>query len=61
MKPLKRMELAKDMSVTDLRSTYFLKEPSMLEDFQKELRYKGLPKYYKAITDETSYNSIVKP
>ena len=39
----------------------FLKDPSMLEAFQKEAADKGLAPYYRAITDESAYNKIVDP
>ena len=42
-------------------ATYYLKNPDMLEDFNKEAHEKGLHKNYKMSTDELSYNKIVKP
>ena len=42
-------------------STYFLKNPSMLKDFETELRKKGLSEYLKVTTDESGYNNIVAP
>lgn len=39
----------------------FLKDPSMLEAFQKEAADKGLAPYYRATTDESAYNKIVDP
>ncbi|MCL2159677.1 MAG: ABC transporter permease [Oscillospiraceae bacterium] len=42
-------------------STYFLKNPSMLKDFEAEIREKGLSEYLKVSTDENGYNSIVGP
>jgi putative ABC transport system permease protein len=41
--------------------TYYLKNPSMLADFDKEVRSKGLPDTYKVSTDEATYNAIVGP
>ena len=41
--------------------TYFLKTPSMLLDFEVEMREKGLSEYLKVSTDEVGYNSIVAP
>lgn len=40
---------------------YYLKDPDMLEDFNKEVKSKGLSDDYKVSTDESTYNSIVKP
>ena len=42
-------------------ATYFLKSPSMLKDFEAEIRGKGLSEYLKVSTDEKGYNSIVAP
>jgi len=42
-------------------STYFLKNPSMLKDFEAEIRGKGLSEYLKVSTDEKGYDSIVAP
>ena len=42
-------------------ATYFLKDPSMLKAFETEMRAKGLSEYLKVGTDETGYNSIVRP
>ena len=42
-------------------STYFLKNPSMLKDFETEIREKGLSEYLKVSTDEKGYNGIVAP
>jgi len=44
-----------------LLSTYYLKDPSLLEDFHKELTGKGLPEYYKVTADEEGYNQVVGP
>ncbi|WP_252238498.1 ABC transporter permease [Clostridium sp. VAP51] len=40
---------------------YFLKNPDMLKDFEKEIRAKGLPNIFNVSTDEASYNKIVGP
>ena len=42
-------------------TTYFLKNPSMIKDFEAEVRAKGLSEFLKAKTDERGYNSIVAP
>ena len=42
-------------------ATYFLKNPSMLKDFETEIRGKGLSEYLKISTDEKGYDSIVAP
>lgn len=44
-----------------MNTTYFLKDPSMLEAFQKEAADKGLAPYYRATIDEEAYNQIVGP
>lgn len=44
-----------------LNSTYYLKDPSMLEAFQKEVANKGLAPYYRVTIDEEGYNNIVGP
>lgn len=44
-----------------LNATYFLKDPGMLEAFQKEAAGKGLAPYYRVTTDEEAYNKIVGP
>ena len=46
------------MSVT---ATYFLKNPSMIADFEAEVREKGLSEFLSVDTDEKGYNSIVGP
>ena len=46
------------MSVT---TTYFLKNPSMVVDFEAEVREKGLSEFLRVETDEKGYNSIVGP
>jgi len=42
-------------------TTYFLKNPSMIKDFEAEVRAKGLSEFLKAETDEKGYNNIVAP
>ena len=42
-------------------ATYFLKEPSLLTEFEAEIREKGLPDTFNVTTDEASYNKIVGP
>ncbi|MFS0783809.1 ABC transporter permease [Bacillus sp. 1P06AnD] len=54
-----KMELGKDMSFVDAK--YYLKDPSMLSAFTKELHQKGLPDYYKVTTDEAGYKQVVGP
>ena len=44
-----------------VNATYFLKDPSMLKDFEAEIRAKGLDDYMAVSTDESSYNKIVRP
>lgn len=40
---------------------YFLKDPSMLKDFEAELRAQGLDEYYLVSTDEAGYEKVVGP
>ncbi|MGL4773382.1 MAG: ABC transporter permease [Clostridium sp.] len=40
---------------------YYLKNPDMLKDFEKEIRAKGLGDTFNVTTDEASYNKIVGP
>mgnify|MGYP003237320362 CR=1 FL=1 len=44
-----------------LNATYFLKDPGMLDAFQRHAAEKGLAPYYRATTDEAAYNKIVGP
>lgn len=46
------------LSVT---TTYFLKNPSMLSNFEAEVRSKGLSEFLTVETDEDGYNKIVGP
>ncbi|WP_195986027.1 FtsX-like permease family protein [Clostridium sp. D33t1_170424_F3] len=47
--------------LVNIRATYYLKDPDQLEAFQKELRDKGMPDYYKVTANENTYNRIVEP
>lgn len=44
-----------------VQAKYYLKNPEMIKDFEKEIRAKGLPDIYTVSTDEYSYNRIVAP
>lgn len=57
------LETAKEISGENIyiQAKYFLKNPNMLKDFEKEIRAKGLSDGYKVNTDEASYNKIVGP
>ena len=44
-----------------ITANYVLKNPDLLENFQKEVIAKGLPDIYSVTTDEASYNRIVAP
>ena len=44
-----------------IKAKYYLKNPDMLKDFEKEMRANGLPEVYNVSTDEASYNKIVGP
>lgn len=52
-----------NFDINDLRvnAEYELKSPDLVEDFEKELREKGLPAVYNVETDEAGYNKIVAP
>lgn len=43
-----------------INTTYFLKDPDLLDEFDKEAHAKGLHKNYKVSTDELTYNKIVE-
>lgn len=45
----------------NVQATYYLKNPDMLLDFEKELQAKGLPEAYTVSTDEASYKKVVGP
>lgn len=55
--------ISKNLDVNDLivNAEYELKSPDLLEQFEKELRAKGLPDVYNVETDEAGYNKIVAP
>ena len=42
-------------------ATYFLKDPSMINDFEREIRAKGLSDFMAVSADEDGYNKIVAP
>lgn len=44
-----------------IEPTYYLKDPTTIKEFEKELQKKGLPDYYFAKTDDSAYNKIVGP
>jgi putative ABC transport system permease protein len=44
-----------------ITATYYLKNPSYLQDFDKELRAKGLADMFDVSIDEDTYNAIVGP
>jgi putative ABC transport system permease protein len=44
-----------------INAKYYLKNPSMLKDFEAELRAKGLDEYYLVSTDEAGYQKVVGP
>lgn len=50
-----------NFSVMQIKAEYELKEPELLEDFEAEVREKGLPDVYNMGTDEEGYNRIVAP
>ena len=46
----------------NINATYYLKSPEMIDDFRNELISKGLQgSLYNVATDESSFNTIVKP
>jgi putative ABC transport system permease protein len=47
--------------VMRIDAKYYLKNPSMLKDFEVELRAKGLDEYYLVSTDEAGYQKVVGP
>ena len=54
--------LGKDFEgVIALTAKYYLKDPSMLKDFDAELRALGLDDFYKVDTDEAGYQKVVGP
>ena len=44
-----------------IEPTYYLKDPTTIKEFEKELQKKGLPDYYFAKADDSAYNKIVGP
>lgn len=48
-------------SMIRLNAKFYLKHPSMLKDFDAELRAKGLSEYYLVSTDEVGYQKVVGP
>lgn len=44
-----------------IEPTYYLKDPTTINKFAKELQEKGLPDYYLVKTDDSAYNKIVGP
>ena len=56
------MELAKDtVKMGFIDAKYILKDPALIGDFEQEVRGKGLSDQYLVFTDETRYNTIVRP
>jgi len=53
------MKMFKEMGNTSVQ--YYLKDPAKLSVYEKELRQKGLSKYYKVSTDEAGYKKVVGP
>jgi putative ABC transport system permease protein len=45
----------------EISATYYLKSPSSLGDFDRELRAKGLDDMFDVKVDEETYNAIVGP
>ncbi len=46
---------------TEVATRYFLKNPSMLDAYEAELREKGLGDFYDVETDEAGYKKVVGP
>lgn len=56
------MDLSESMvKMGFIESEYILKEPSLIDEFEKEVRDKGLSEQYLVSTDEAAYNKIVGP
>jgi len=51
----------KDEAGITMNVKYYLKNPDLLDDFEKEVRAKGLSELFTVSTDINSYDSIVKP
>lgn len=45
----------------NVSAQYFLKDPTLLPAYEKELREKGLADYYTVTTDEVGYKKVVGP
>lgn len=54
-------EIAKGKNLYAANVTYYLKNPDLLDKFNEEAHKKGLEDIYTMMTDEVSYNKIVKP
>jgi putative ABC transport system permease protein len=48
-------------NIMGITAKYYLKNPSMLKDFEAELRAQGLDEYYLVSTDEAGYQKVVGP
>lgn len=44
-----------------IHATFYLKDPSMISDFDAQVRAKGLPDLFDVNTDAASYDQVVKP
>lgn len=53
--------VAKGKNIFSINATFYLKNPDMLDAFNKEAHSKGLHDIYDMSTDSISYNQIVKP
>jgi len=47
-------------SINGIEAIYFLKQPEMLENFEDELRSKGLPDNYFVISEEPSFENVAR-
>lgn len=47
--------------MSEVTASYELSSPDVIGDFEKELRQKGLPEYYKLSTNEAAYQKVVGP
>ena len=57
-----KMKFAKTMvEMGFIDSEYVLKDPAFIDEFEKEVRAKGLSKQYLVSTDDVSYKKIVAP
>jgi putative ABC transport system permease protein len=48
-------------SVNEVSASLSLKNPDMFDDFEREVRAKGLPDYYRVRSDDSQYKAIVSP